>query len=41
MTHIEVAILNTMEQLFKIYEKHQFLFGKTEKFKIAVFFPAI
>ena len=42
VTHIDFAILNSqVTVIFKIYQKHEFLCGNTEKFKIAVFFPAI
>ena len=42
MTHIDFAILNSHATVInKIYQKHKFLCGKTEKFKIAVLFPAI
>ena len=42
MIQIDFAILNShVTVIFKIYRKHKFLCGKTEKCKIAVFFPAI
>ena len=42
MIHIDFAILNShVTVIFKNYQKHKFFCGKTEKFKIAVFFPAV
>ena len=42
MTHIDFVILNShVTVIFKIYLRHKFLCCKTEKFKIALFFPAI
>ena len=43
MIRIDLAILNSHETcyIFKIYQKHQFFYDKTEKFKIAIFSPAI
>ena len=42
ISHIDCTVLNShVTVTFKIYLKHKFLCGKTEKFKIAVFFPAI
>ena len=42
MTHIDFSILYShVAVIFKICLKHKFLCGKTEKSKIAIFFPAI
>ena len=44
MTHIDFVILNSHvsnSDIVKIYQKSQFVCGKTEKFKIAVSFRAI
>ena len=42
MTHIDFANLNShVTGIFNIYPRHKFLCGETEKFKIALFFPAI
>ena len=44
MTHMDSAILNNHavnSYILKIYQRHHFFGGKTEKFKIAAFFPAI
>ena len=40
--HIDFAILNShVTVIFKIYQKHKVLCGKTENFKVAVALPAI
>ena len=42
MTHTDFANLNShVTGIFKIYPRHKLLCGKTEKFKIALFFPGI
>ena len=42
MTQIDFSVLNShVTVIYKIYQKHLILRGKTEKSKIAVFFPTI
>ena len=42
ITHINFAIVNShVRVIFKIYQEQKILCGKTEKFKIGVFFPAL
>ena len=44
MAHLDFVILKSHvsnSYIVKIYQEHQFLCGKKEKLKIAVFFPAI